>query len=511
VVENRGLATVDRVDASLGFAGARSDAEARTSDFVLPAQLGGQNLIPGVYTIDAAVGLTGTLTLNDEGDADAAWIFRMTGALTTAANSNMVFASGNNNPANVFWKVDGAITTGADSTSVGYMYAVGAVTVGAGATSGPVLAEGAVTFGAGGVIAADSTYVPTQVVVPAAPAPSGGSLTDRWSVGDPTFGYNALVFSLVYALNAAYDSGTSQVDASLYTFACQEDGFALTAGALAFDTGTGADVAITESTAAVRIVLDPELIVSDSMIYSESVEGGQLFAAVNFCVRVGLSIRGGSSFEVNFLETLVTLNVDLTDGFEIGTVAVAPKDVLLKTANQAYEVEGYICGGTSSEANGQGSVIEICVRPKEAARNDGITMREIQSFEFTRLGDDAAGQKAIVAGQPSLNQLTTMDCLPGFEVCSFKTILFANFYKSSGTVAGNGIASMQFGGSARRLRSQNGRSLQDLEQDEAAGAAEFELDFGVAEASDDVATSGAAGSGVFAMSLFAAAGALALL
>jgi hypothetical protein len=334
------------------------------------------------------------------------------------------------------------------------------------------------------------------------------SLTDKWSVGDPTFAYNALTFTLSYAMNAAYDAAGSQVDASLYTFACKEDGAALTAGALSINGGNSAsDLALVDLTTTVDIVLDPEAIVSDSAIYSEKVEGGQLFATVDFCVRLGMSIRGGSGFEVNFLETLVTLNVDLTDGFEIGTVAVAPKDKLLKTANQAYEVEGYICGNTSPDANNQGSVIEICVRPKEAARTDGITMREIQSFEFNRLGADAVVQKAIVGGQPSLNQLTTLDCMPGFEVCSFKTILFANFYKSKGTVAGNGIASMQFGGSARRLRSESRK----LQEDEAAGAAEFELDFDVTQAIDDEAISGAGSMGVFAMSLFAAAGALALL
>jgi hypothetical protein len=329
-------------------------------------------------------------------------------------------------------------------------------------------------------------------------------------VADPTFGYDALEFSLTYVLNPAYNGGTSKVDAALYTFACKDDGAPVNSGAIDFETGDGSDLS-TAGPVAVVIVLDPEAIVSDSTIYSEKVEGGQLFASVDFCVRLGLSIRGGSGFEVNFLETLVTLNVDLTDGFEIGTVAVAPKDKLLKTANQAYEVEGYICGTTSAVANNQGSVIEICVRPKAAAVLDGITMREIQSFEFTRVGGDDATQKAIVAGVPSQNQLTTLDCMPGYEVCSFKTILFANFYKSKGTVSGNGIASMQFGGSVRRqLRSESSRrTLQ--QEDEAAGAAEFELDFDVAQAIDDEATSGAGNMGVFAMGIFSAAGALALL
>jgi hypothetical protein len=84
-------------------------------------------------------------------------------------------------------------------------------------------------------------------------------------------------------------------------------------------------------------------------------------------------------------------------------------------------------------------------------------------------------------------------------VCSFETILFAAFYTSAGAVLGSGVASMQFGttdtSGGRRLRGDTeGR---DLQEDDAAAAAEFELDFDVAQATAQ-ATSGAASCGVMA-------------
>ena len=105
-----------------------------------------------------------------------------------------------------------------------------------------------------------------------------------------------------------------------------------------------------------------------------------------------------SSIEVNYLETLVYLNLDFVDGFKIQGINVAPRQSV-RTAHQVYEVEGYRCkyvpgdGRDRSEtvpltdielqnSLQQGEVIQICVRPTEDARLDGIKMRSIDSFQF---------------------------------------------------------------------------------------------------------------------------------
>ena len=46
--------------------------------------LGGKNLIPGVYCFATAAQLTGTLKLDAQGDSNAQWVFQMGTTLTTA-------------------------------------------------------------------------------------------------------------------------------------------------------------------------------------------------------------------------------------------------------------------------------------------------------------------------------------------------------------------------------------------------------------------------------------------
>jgi hypothetical protein len=252
-------------------------------------------------------------------------------------------------------------------------------------------------------------------------------------------------------------------------------------GELTGTAGTGTGL----RTIKVIVEINSETITSASNIYSEKTVNGELFASITFCVGFSLSTSSTSSIEVNFVETLVTLKVDLTDGFEIGTVAVAPKDILAKTANQAYEVEASFCDNNAIGPRNQGSLIKICVKPKADAIAAGVFMREILSFEFVRV-DISSTQKAIVAGKPSLNGLTKLDCQAGYEICSFSTVLMAKFYASPGTVSGNGIASMQFGGSAgvRRHLRRSGESRSVQEVAEAVGAAEFELDFQITPISE---------------------------
>ena len=229
------------------------------------------------------------------------------------------------------------------------------------------------------------------------------------------------------------------------------------------------------------------------IIYEETVVNGQQFAEVKFCVRLNLNTGGDSSIEVNFHETLITLNVDLTDGFAIDDVSVTPREKLVKTANQAYKVEGYQCDRNYVELNeagkavtrNQGAIIRVCVRPTLEGRQDGIYMREIQSFAFSRTYPDSrpdVNQDAIVNSGPADNGLTDLFCDRGWEVCMFETILFAAFYRDTGTVAGAGIASMQFGGSGRRqLRAfdnnDSNRVPRATQADQEAAVAEFEIEF----------------------------------
>ena len=354
------------------------------------------------------------------------------------------------------------------------------------------------------------------------------SLAEKWNLTEPTFAFDANTFSLAFPVTNFIIDGQAQY--SLWTSPdCQsDDGKSLQDSAVfathslipnnALETGASQDSgAFSGRAAQINVTIDPETISSDVAvtdgIYSQETVNNQVIATVKFCVRFGLWTTTDmveTPVEVNFLETLLTLFVDLTDGFQIGALEVEPKDQLVRTANQAYEVSGYECSATSNDPltaaererpRNQGEIIHVCVTPEAEAQDDGIFMKSIDEFAWTR--DDTIRQAAIDNNRESGNLLTSYDfaACQGALVCKFSSILFAQFYATPGQVNGEGVASMQFGSatappSARRqLRAD--RYLQA--EDEGAGAAEFELDFEVNQAEART------GSGVGSLSMGIAA------
>jgi hypothetical protein len=116
-----------------------------------PAFGTGETIFAGVYSIGGAGSIAGTLVLDGQGDADAAFIIKYEGAFTSAASSNIILTNGTR-ACNVFWIAEGAISIGASSNFKGTLIAhPGAITVAAGSNlEGRMLTtEGAVTFGPG--------------------------------------------------------------------------------------------------------------------------------------------------------------------------------------------------------------------------------------------------------------------------------------------------------------------------------------------------------------------------
>jgi hypothetical protein len=92
----------------------------------------GETIFPGVYGIAAAVAITGTLTLDAQGDPDAIFLFKITGALNSVAGATVLLANGASSD-NVFWIAVGAVGLGANTTMIGTAIAYpGAVSLGAG-------------------------------------------------------------------------------------------------------------------------------------------------------------------------------------------------------------------------------------------------------------------------------------------------------------------------------------------------------------------------------------------
>lgn len=109
--------------------------------------LGGLTLTPGVYCFATSAQLTGTLTLDAQGDPNAVFIFQIGSTLTTASNARVRIINGGQ-PCNVFWQVGSSATLGTTTDFVGSILALQSITLNTGATiSGRALARnGAVTM-----------------------------------------------------------------------------------------------------------------------------------------------------------------------------------------------------------------------------------------------------------------------------------------------------------------------------------------------------------------------------
>ena len=121
---------------------AYNDAAGRASTATVSADLGGQTLVSGVYT-GATLGLTGTLTLDAQGDPNAVFIFQSASTLITASASVVALTNGAD-ACNVFWQVGSSATLGTNSVFVGDVLALTSIAATTGATiNGRLLARNA--------------------------------------------------------------------------------------------------------------------------------------------------------------------------------------------------------------------------------------------------------------------------------------------------------------------------------------------------------------------------------
>ncbi len=149
-------------------------AASQTPSTNLPAgdnQLGSQILTPGVYDFGGAstANLTGTLTLDAQGNPNAVFIFKASSTLVTAASS-VVSLIGGAQACNVFWQVGSSATLGAASTFKGNILASVSATLGTTAN-----VEGRVLVQSGAVSLTGSNVITKATCVGTPPPPSGST------------------------------------------------------------------------------------------------------------------------------------------------------------------------------------------------------------------------------------------------------------------------------------------------------------------------------------------------
>jgi hypothetical protein len=85
--------------------------------------LGGKTLTPGVYCFSSSAQLTGALTLDAQGNANAVFVFKIGSTLTTASNAAVRLINAGS-PANVYWQVGSSATLGTTTAFLGNILAL---------------------------------------------------------------------------------------------------------------------------------------------------------------------------------------------------------------------------------------------------------------------------------------------------------------------------------------------------------------------------------------------------
>jgi hypothetical protein len=127
---------------------AYNDAAGRLPVTTIPTELGGTTLTPGIYvSANGTFQITGTLTLDAEGDPDGVFVFQTDSTLITASGSSVSLLNGAQF-CRIFWQVGSSATLGTNSKFVGHILAMQSISAQTGATvQGQLLARnGAVTL-----------------------------------------------------------------------------------------------------------------------------------------------------------------------------------------------------------------------------------------------------------------------------------------------------------------------------------------------------------------------------
>jgi hypothetical protein len=268
-------------------------------------------------------------------------------------------------------------------------------------------------------------------------------LAQKWNIDDPTFNHGGVSFDMDYLVSDfVLDTMT---DYSIWDVGCEEGGYPLSNDIINVVKSTQPGFVQNAAGTGNRMIeLDLKLvsdeIVKEPRIFTDVVIDGEAKAVVEFCVRFKLTTPGLVA-EVNFLESLVTLYVDLTDGFSIGNLIVSPKIVAVETANQGYEVDVFFCdldGNPFSEEEASaprfpGAELKICVVPTQQSLDEGVLMDAIESFYFFRIDErgNKMVQDVIVNRTMASNGLAAgLNCDAGTH-CEFSSLVKADFYQET--------------------------------------------------------------------------------
>ncbi len=157
---NPALLTLAKADLLTAY----NNAAGQSVTATIASELGTTTRTAGVYnSADGKFQITGTLTLDGQGNSDSVFIFKTATTLTTAGSSNVVLTNGAQ-ACNVFWQIGSSATLGTDSFLKGNILALTSITLNGGVNvEGRVLARnGAVTLSANTITKATCVTPPKR-------------------------------------------------------------------------------------------------------------------------------------------------------------------------------------------------------------------------------------------------------------------------------------------------------------------------------------------------------------
>jgi len=255
---------------------------------------------------------------------------------------------------------------------------------------------------------------------------NGQSLVSKWGFEEPNFTFvdETNAFTLTYAV----DDSITQANtiSAVYEKGCMEEGNEL----LAIDGIEGIKTAVdTIGEATLSFKLNPKILVGNSNIYTaipDEARGEMLI-----CARFMLQTDDGS-VKVNYLESVIQILFDLSTGLMVEGFSVTSKGKASSgNATKSYDVNAYLCNPSFPETqlNGnlfsQGSLVSVCVTPTQAAIDEGVLMKSIDSFNWAK---GSIEQPAVTIGAAASNQLSYLSCQELSLHCTLSTVLYADFF-----------------------------------------------------------------------------------
>jgi hypothetical protein len=117
-----------------------------------------------------------------------------------------------------------------------------------------------------------------------------------------------------------------------------------------------------------------------------------------------------------------------------------------------YGVEVFECNNNLEELHiddrqpkNQGSVLRVCFRPNEKAKEDGVGIRRIEFFVWQMEHADGLAEQYGVKNGRGDDVLSMLDCEADGTLCFLDTLLGTDFYRNRGSVEGVGEATMRIG------------------------------------------------------------------